>query len=237
MFKLLVEERIAIITIDTGKGNTFSVCDLVELNELISQVGANDNIKGLIITGTGQCFSIGGNLDYINSLQDKDEVLNYFKILDELLLKLFSFDKPLCSAINGHAIGLGFLIMLCSDITVSSNNPKIKFGLPEIKIGMAIDSLMCEILEFNQISGNQLAKIIYSGELFDLPNINSLNLIDHSTDVNLLMSDAKLVVSNFIESKFIPFIINKSVIRKKKILTMQRLLQENCYEVFTNCFK
>ena len=71
-------ENIFVLTIDTGKGNSFKLTDIEELYNQIIITEENKDIKALIITGSNRTFSIGGNLDEISRFESKDQIVEYF---------------------------------------------------------------------------------------------------------------------------------------------------------------
>ncbi len=227
-----LEKNILILTFDFGKGNSFSKKDMSELFELFSKIENDNNVKAVVLTGKNRAFSIGGNVEEIFSLKSSEEQVDFFRVMDLLLLKVFSIKKPIVSAINGHAIGLGFLLMLCSDITLSIDNDKIKFGLPEITIGMTVDSLMIDILEYNNIGGKTLAKIIYSGELFGHKTGLEFGLLDFVVEEENLISSSLIHVDKLLKYGSLSFKINKSNIKSKTIKAMEATFQGKCYSIF-----
>jgi enoyl-CoA hydratase/carnithine racemase len=206
---------------------------MLELLELFSEIEIDNTVKALVLTGMNRAFSIGGNVEEIFNLKTVEEQYDFFRVMDLLLLKVFSFNKPVVSAINGHAIGLGFLLMLCSDLTLSSQNDKIKFGLPEITIGMTVDSLMIDILNFNNISGKALAKIIYSGELFGSNTGQQLGLIDYCVGEEYLLSSSVIQIDNLLKYGSQSHKINKFNIRNKTLQSMETSFESRCYSVFS----
>jgi len=228
-----LDDSTLILTFDFGKGNSFSKKDMSELLELLSDIEIDNNVKAIVLTGSNRSFSIGGNVEEIFSLKSSKEQEDFFRVMDLLLLKVFSIKKPIISAINGHAIGLGFLLMLCSDLTVSIGNDKIKFGLPEITIGMTIDSLMIDILEFNNIKGKTLAKIIYSGELLGCKSGQELGLIDFIVEENDLISNSLIQIDKLLKYGTQTHSLNKLNIRRKTIEAMEESFKGNSYSIFS----
>jgi enoyl-CoA hydratase len=232
MIYKILDNNTLILTFDFGKGNSFSKKDMSELLELISEIEIDKNVKAVVLTGSNKSFSIGGNVEEIFSLKSSKEQEDFFRVMDLLLLKVFSIKKPIISAINGHAIGLGFLLMLCSDFTVSIGNDKIKFGLPEFTIGMTIDSLMIDILEFNNIKGKTLAKIIYSGELFGYKAGQEFGLIDLIVEEIDLISYTLIQIEKLLKYGTQTHSLNKLNIRRKTIEAMEESFKCKSYSIF-----
>lgn len=232
MIEQKVLDNIAIIKLKTGKGNTFSLADMEEFSECLNKINSNEEILGLIITGSNRSFSIGGDINSIQNLKSDEDISEYFDKMDSLLLLLFSINIPVIAAINGHAIGLGFLIALCSDYIISSRVDKIKIGLPEIKIGMAIDSTMCEVLNFNNLTGKELSKIIFQGDLLNVNEVFDMGVIDEIVNDDVVIERAIQKIKILTNDNSKAFSVNKLVIRGESIRLMKRYSQDSKKSIY-----
>lgn len=235
MIKLTSNGSLAILHFETQKGNSFNLEDILELQTLLNSIESDARIKGIILTGNGASFCTGGNVEYIKSLKNIDEVNLFFRSIDETLLKIFSFQKPVCSAINGHAIGFGFLMMYASDFVIASESDKCKFGLPEINIGMTIDPLMIQLLEFNGLNRSELAKMIYAGSLFNITKLSQFFKIDKITNQSSIVEESIDILNRFTNNLFNSFVMNKKNIKKTYINTMIESLHNMDYKIFLEC--
>jgi 3-hydroxypropionyl-coenzyme A dehydratase len=105
-----------------------------ELYTAIDIVGANDKIKIIIITGTGErSFCAGGDIRYVVNI-DPVGAESYASLIHALLNKIENLEKPVIAAINGYALGGGCQIALACDIRIASSNAMI--GQPEVTIGI-----------------------------------------------------------------------------------------------------
>jgi len=232
MIHKIIEDNIAVLTFETGKGNAFSKLDLLELSRKLSDIESDISIVGIVLTGSNRTFSIGGSIDSILNLKSDAEISDFFKIMDSLLIQLFSFRKPVVAALNGHSIGLGFLVAQCADYAITVKSDKIKIGLPEIKIGMTIDAIMCEILSFNNINGKRLAEIIYTGELYNINQALELGLINYIVSESELIPKSKSTIQDLIHDNPKVFAINKNVLRENSLRIMKKNFEERKYSIF-----
>lgn len=236
MIETNYQNDIVIVTINTGKGNTFNIDDLLEFCKVVDEIELNLEVKCVIITGANNCFSTGGNIEYISSLKSRTEIQIYFSTIDRLIIKLFSSSKMIISAVNGHCIGLGFLIALTSDQIFCLDNEKIKYGLPEIKIGMLLDDVMLEVLQFNNLKGRRISDLLYSGELFTVKYLQSLLSINLESDRDLLMRNSINHFNNFVhEGKILSFSKLKQLIRHTYIYKTNMYFEASCFTIFNDC--
>jgi 3-hydroxypropionyl-coenzyme A dehydratase len=126
---------IAIIKINRPEAlNAVNTDVMSELSTAIDIVGADEKIKVLIITGTGErSFCAGADIRYVVNI-DPIEAERYATFIHTLLNKIENLEKPVIAAINGYALGGGCELALVCDIRIASSNAKI--GQPEVTIGI-----------------------------------------------------------------------------------------------------
>jgi 3-hydroxypropionyl-coenzyme A dehydratase len=130
-----INDEIAIIRID--KPEVLNALDkevAAELYTAIEIAGADERIKVIIITGTGErSFCAGGDIRYVAKI-DPIEAERYATFMHGLLNKIENLEKPVIAAINGYALGGGCQLALACDIRIASSNAKI--GQTEVTIGI-----------------------------------------------------------------------------------------------------
>jgi 3-hydroxypropionyl-coenzyme A dehydratase len=105
-----------------------------ELSTAIDVVGVDNNIKVVIITGTGEkSFCAGADIRYVVNI-DPIEAEKYATFIHGLLNKIENLEKPVIAAVNGYALGGGCEIALACDIRIASSNAKI--GQTEVTVGI-----------------------------------------------------------------------------------------------------
>jgi enoyl-CoA hydratase len=112
----------------------------VRLAEAWQEVKTNDAVRVAVLTGTGSAFCAGADLGQLIPLvsgarQPENEwdqrVLAEPGLTSQALLRNFDPEKPVISAINGHAIAGGMELVQGTDIRISA--PEVKFGVQEVK--------------------------------------------------------------------------------------------------------
>ncbi len=129
------DKDIAIIKINRPEVlNALNKEVMSELSTAIDIVGADEKIKVLIITGTGErSFCAGADIRYVVNI-DPIEAERYATFIHTLLNKIENLEKPVIAAINGYALGGGCELALACDIRIASSNAKI--GQTEATIGI-----------------------------------------------------------------------------------------------------
>lgn len=98
-------------------------------------LAADDDVRAVVTTGVGKAFSAGGDMVMFGRLIE-DPVARQFQITEArtVFLEVINFPKPLVSAVNGPAVGLGCSIALLSDFLVMGENSYL--ADPHVAVGL-----------------------------------------------------------------------------------------------------
>ena len=104
-----------ILTLRLAHGKA-SALDVELLNALLRELeGAAEDVRAVILTGTGSIFSAGVNLVRLTR-EGADYVERFLPLLSRLVRTLFTFPRPVVAAANGHAIAGGCILLLACDV-------------------------------------------------------------------------------------------------------------------------
>jgi enoyl-CoA hydratase/carnithine racemase len=107
-----------------------------ELGQLAADIGADDRVRALVLTGAGRGFCAGLDLadaatlpgmtaaGFLEGQEDWSRAITSFRRLP----------KPVIAAVNGPAAGAGFSLALAADIRIAA--PTARFNAAFIKIGL-----------------------------------------------------------------------------------------------------
>jgi enoyl-CoA hydratase/carnithine racemase len=113
------EENIAIITFNRPDAmNALNNQTRSEFREAIAAVAADDQIKVLILTGSGKAFVAGSDIKEFSQTSAYDA--HNIQRLGGLVEKL---DKPVIAAVNGFCLVGGNEIAMGCDIIIASEEP------------------------------------------------------------------------------------------------------------------
>ena len=150
-FKIDIDsDGIALVTFDVpGRSmNTITSAVRRELFTLADTIKSDDKIKGVVIaSGKTTGFCAGADLGELNERgavqeapkSEEEKLAKQFEhgfSLNKALRALETCGKPVACALEGLALGGGLEIALACHYRVAADNPKIKLGLPEAKVGL-----------------------------------------------------------------------------------------------------
>ncbi len=131
----IIEEQIALITIQRPKAlNALNQEVMFCLERIISELINNSQVRGIILTGSGQkSFVAGADITEITEL-DYEEAVSFSLRGQKIFQLIENSHKPIIAAINGYALGGGCELAMACHLRIASENAV--FGQPEIKLGI-----------------------------------------------------------------------------------------------------
>ena len=140
MLKSLVllqkSDHIARITLNRPDANNYLNLQMgQEMDDICRQINQDNDIYVVIITGAGNFFCGGNELEKAfqsgrkQSRSDEETVKKY-----NVALGVASIEKPVIAAVNGDALGQGLELALACDVRIASQ--KAHFGFPDVALGL-----------------------------------------------------------------------------------------------------
>ena len=115
---------------------------LLEINSAMDQAESNQDIRVIVISGSGRAFSSGFDLKAQMDAKPSGEKI-WREILDldfDSTMRFWNSPKPTIAAVHGACMAGAFEIALACDITVASEDAI--FGEPELKFGAGIVTML-----------------------------------------------------------------------------------------------
>ena len=157
---------------------------LAWVHKRLDAVEADESITAVLLTGEGKNFSQGLDLEYLMTHQ---EIFSQF-VTETMFLaaRLITFPVPVVSAVNGHAFGLGAMLVLASDYAVMRNDRGF-FCLPEIDIGMTLTVRMNALVQA-RMSARAVRETLFTGARLSGEAAVELGIVDAATSEDELMT-------------------------------------------------
>jgi methylglutaconyl-CoA hydratase len=127
---------VATLTLDRPEArNALDPAMMIELRDLVTAL-AHDGTRVLILTGAGDSFSAGADIDWMRrsaQLTPEENVADA-TVMRSLLDALDSSPLPIVARVNGHALGGGSGLVALADSAVCVSGAK--FGFTEARLGL-----------------------------------------------------------------------------------------------------
>lgn len=179
---ILRQERpgIAILTLNRPQAmNSLNFAMLNELSCAVDDLTFRDDIRCLIITGTGdRAFCAGADLKERATLS-QNEVKRFILTIRNLLTSIQNFSKPVIAAVNGIALGGGTELALASDIRIAAATAVM--GLTETRLAIIPGGGGTQRLP--RIIGVAKAKeLIFTGRRVDAKEALDIGLVNQTCE-------------------------------------------------------
>ncbi len=135
------DDGIVILTLDdpSQSANTMNAAYIASMGATVERLEAEkEQIKGVVITSAKKTFFAGGDLNDLKTVtrEQAGEFAAGIREVKGQLRRLETLGRPVVAAINGAALGGGLEIALATHHRVMLDDPKVKLGFPEVKLGL-----------------------------------------------------------------------------------------------------
>ncbi len=111
--------------------NALNTATRVELTDHFRQLGEDENVRCIVITGNEKAFVAGADL---KEMAEKCTAEITLSTARERWRVIAGCPKPVIAAVNGFALGGGCELAMHADIIIAGENAK--FGQPEVRVGI-----------------------------------------------------------------------------------------------------
>lgn len=120
--------------------NAIPAFGYLQLRQALDDLHQEKSVRAIILTGSGNVFSSGTDLKQLNTELQREAQASHqdIELLNELLLAMLRFPKPIIAALNGPAIGSAAALALGCDFVIAAKQATLQ--LPEVKLGLAAGS-------------------------------------------------------------------------------------------------
>ncbi|MEE0772083.1 MAG: enoyl-CoA hydratase-related protein [Anaerovoracaceae bacterium] len=183
-----VKEGIGYVTMNRPKAmNALNTEVVAELDDLFTDIEADDEVKAVIVTGAGRAFVGGADIAYmgaLDGLKGREFVMQGQAMMD----RVENLSKPVIAAINGFALGGGNELAMACDIRIASE--AAKFGQPEVNLGIIPGYGGTQRLP--RLVGKGVAKkLVLTAEIIDAQEALKIGLVDEVVAAEELMEKAE----------------------------------------------
>ena len=149
-----------------------------ELTEAVVQTEKEEDIRVVIITGSGKAFVAGADIRYMKNLKP-GEAQCFAAATCELYRRIETSSKIYIAAINGFALGGGLELALACDIRLASTAAAV--GLPEVGLGIIPGGGGTQRLP-RLIGEGKALELILTGARIDAEEAYRLGIVNRLTE-------------------------------------------------------
>ncbi|MEX2628140.1 MAG: enoyl-CoA hydratase/isomerase family protein [Ilumatobacteraceae bacterium] len=131
------EHGVLLLTLDNpGKLNAADGKMHDQLSRIFGTIDADESVRAVVVTGAGEAFSAGGDLDWIaDQVGDYAQTMKVMREAGDIVRTMIDCDTPVVAAINGVAVGAGLAVALMSDVSIIDADARLTDG--HVRLGVA----------------------------------------------------------------------------------------------------
>lgn len=179
------ERGVATLTLNRPeKHNAMSGEMITELANAAQQLGTDQSVRVVVLTGAGKSFCAGGDLNWMKAQMVADDTTRAAEArkLAMMLFALNTLPKPLIGRIQGNAFGGGIGLASVCDVAVSVD--KARFGLTETRLGLIPATIGPYVVA--RMGEAKARRVFMSSRLFGADEAFSLGIIARAVAPNNL---------------------------------------------------
>jgi len=193
--QLSIREHVAYITLNRPERlNSFDMKLGQELYKVLHHVSGQQDLRAVVIKGTGKGFCSGGDVKEMYQAKDKPLFLRQLtQAIHRCVIEMRTMEKPVIAAVNGAAFGAGLSLALACDIIIAVKDAKMSTAF--IGIGLAPG---CGTQFFTRLVGYQRAcEYILTSKTFTAEEACTLGIVNQVVEADQLDKAVEAMVSMF----------------------------------------
>jgi enoyl-CoA hydratase len=206
---ILNELNAGILTITINRPDKLNALNkqvMDELDRTIYDIYTNDEIKAVIITGSGtKAFVAGADITEFSGL-DREQGMAVARKGQDIFFRIENCHKPIVAAVNGFALGGGCELAMACHFRLCSENAK--FGQPEINLGMIPGYGGTQRLT-HLVGKGKAMEMMMTGDMINADDALKYGLVNYVTTAEELLNKTKEILIK-IQSKA-PIAIGKLI--------------------------
>ena len=135
-----------VLAIDRPPVNALDLATIEALRKSFTTLAASPPKAGIVLTGAGtRAFSAGVDTKVFGGY-DEDQRRALVLAITSMTAALLAIPCPVVAAVNGHALGGGFVLMLACDLRLAVDDESVRLGLTEAEAGVPFPAGPAEII-------------------------------------------------------------------------------------------
>jgi enoyl-CoA hydratase/carnithine racemase len=203
-----IRPGVALVTLNRPERLNALSWDLVdELHTTLDDIGRDNSLRVVVLTGTGRGFCAGLDLtsttgsSLSKGLSGVAGGMRSQEHIADLMLHLRRIPQPVIAAVNGVAVGGGLALALYSDIRIAAASAR--FGVQFIRVGLSGCDVGVSYALPRIVGASHAFELSLTGRIIDADEAARIGLVsrvvpdDTLLDVALETADAILANSPF----------------------------------------
>ncbi len=201
-----------------ARRNALSRALRAELHVALQQADEDPAIRSVVLTGSAEVFSAGGDLNDMN-VGDLNAGRVRMQKNAELVRQMLRMNKPLIAAIEGWAVGAGLSVALACDSLVCGATARFAAGFG--KVGLLADLGQLHTLPA-RIGVGRARQVLMFGQVIEAEEALRIGLVDQLCAAGDALNTALALAAQVEQQAPLPLAMTKALLADGLELLLER---------------
>ncbi|HEX2239471.1 MAG TPA: 3-hydroxyacyl-CoA dehydrogenase NAD-binding domain-containing protein [Gammaproteobacteria bacterium] len=169
--------------------NVLSSAVFDELDELLAEI-ATAVPKSVAFVSDKAGFIAGADVKEFQTIRTREDALAIVQRGQEVINRVEALPCPTVAVINGYCLGGGLELALACDYRIALDDPKVRLGLPEIKLGIH-PGFGGSVRTIRLLGPLAAMELMLTGKTLDARQAQKIGLIDQVVPARYLLDAAR----------------------------------------------
>ena len=194
-----VENHVATITLNRPKSlNSMNDKRIDGLHEALDRAEQDEEIRCVVLTGSGKAFCAGGDLPFLEALPDAGARRAFIIKVGAVAKRITTIDKPFIAMVNGVAAGAGVNLMLACDLVYAADTAR--FAQSFAKVGLIPD---CGGLYFlpKAVGVHRAKELMFTADLIDAAAAERFGMLNHVCTAEKYVNNTAMSLDDVLDTE------------------------------------
>jgi enoyl-CoA hydratase/carnithine racemase len=221
-FRFENDSGVAVLTLNRPErlnALTFEV--YAELRLLMGGLQHRADVRALVITGEGNGFCSGGDVDEIIGrlvAMGPDERLAFTRLTGAVVQRMREATVPIVAAVNGVAAGAGAVIALAADLRVVSRAASFRFLFTNV--GLSGGDMGAAYLLPRVVGLGRATEILMFGEPIDAEEAARIGLANRVVEPESLLVEALALARRLADGPKLAYTTTKTLLAREQDMSL-----------------
>jgi enoyl-CoA hydratase/carnithine racemase len=201
-----------------------------DLRDLLTELPHRDDVRVLVITGTGRGFCSGGDVEQIiGALQSMEtaDLLEFTRMTSSVVKALRESPLPVIAAVNGVAAGAGAVIALAADFRLVARSASFAFLFT--KVGLAGADMGSAYLLPRIVGFGRASELLLLGDTIPAGRALEIGLVRQVVDDAELASTAATLSRRLAEGPALAYSATKMLLSREQDMPLGGALEMEAF--------
>jgi enoyl-CoA hydratase/carnithine racemase len=246
----LDDKGIATVTFSRpDKLNALTFDSYADLRDLLGELPNREDVKVLVIAGTGRGFSSGGDVhEIIGKLLEMDsrELADFTRMTGQVVQRMRELPMPIVASVNGIAAGAGSVIALAADLRLLARSASYAFLFT--KVGLAGADMGSAYLLPRLVGLGRATELLLLGDRVDADTAERIGIANRVVEDDELSGATRQLAERLASGPTFAFAATKMLLTREldmdmggslelEAMTQALLMTTNDHREFYEAFK